>query len=245
MKSDTPLIYPETFEDKIGFTAIRHELSANCSGEKGKEYAEAMRFSTDPEEITLALERTAEMLSILTSGEAFPLGGLHNVAPALMRCRVEGASLTLEELHRLRQTLVSSAEVAGFFSSHTSDEATPTFPRLSELCNDIECFPSILKTIGRLIDDTGEMLDTASTELGRIRRELQRVRGSVGAIMRRVMASAAEAGMLDKDAAPTIRDGRLVLPIAPMHKRKIQGIVHDESATGKTCYIEPLSLIHI
>ena len=153
MKSDTPLIYPETFEDKIGFTAIRHELSANCSGEKGKEYAEAMRFSTDPEEITLALERTAEMLSILTSGEAFPLGGLHNVAPALMRCRVEGASLTLEELHRLRQTLVSSAEVAGFFSSHTSDEATPTFPRLSELCNDIECFPSILKTIGRLIDD--------------------------------------------------------------------------------------------
>lgn len=109
------MIYPETFEDKIGFTAIRHELSANCSGEKGKEYAEAMRFSTDPEEIILALERTAEMLSILTSGEAFPLGGLHNVAPALMRCRVEGASLTLEELHRLRQTLVSSAEVA-FFS---------------------------------------------------------------------------------------------------------------------------------
>lgn len=243
MKSDTPLIYPETFEDKIGFTAIRHELSANCSGEKGKEYAEAMRFSTDPEEITLALERTAEMLSILTSGEAFPLGGLHNVAPALMRCRVEGASLTLEELHRLRQTLVSSAEVAGFFSSHTSDEATPTFPRLSELCSDIECFPSILKTIGRLIDDTGEMLDTASPELGRIRRELQRVRGSVGAIMRRVMASAAEAGMLDKDAAPTIRDGRLVLPIAPMHKRKIQGIVHDESATGKTCYIEPAEVV--
>lgn len=68
------MIYPETFEDKIGFTAIRHELSANCSGEKGKEYAEAMRFSTDPEEIILALERTAEMLSILTSGEGVPAG---------------------------------------------------------------------------------------------------------------------------------------------------------------------------
>lgn len=237
------MIYPDTFENKIGFTAIRHELAGLCSGERGKEYVDAMRFSTDPEEIMTTLGRTAEMLAIFNSGDTLPLGSLHNMAPALTRCRVDGASLTLEELHRLRQTLVTSAEVTAYFSAHTTDDETPLYPRLSRLCADIENFPAILKTIGRLIDETGEMLDSASAELGRIRRELQKVRGSVGAIMRRVMTAAAEAGMLDKDAAPTIRDGRLVLPVAPMHKRKITGIVHDESATGKTCYIEPAEVV--
>lgn len=237
------MIYPDTFETKIGFDAIRRELSTLCSGDRGKELVLSMQFSTDYNTILPALHQTAEMLTIVGSSDMLPLRNLHNLEQALMRCRIEGASLSLDEVHRLRQMLQTAADISAYFTSHTTDSDTPLYPSLSAICKNIKVLPTIVKTINRLLDDAGNMLDNASPELARIRRELQRVSNSVGAIMRRVMANAAEQGMLDKDASPTIRDGRLVLPIAPMHKRKIPGIVHDESATGKTCYIEPAEVV--
>jgi len=205
-----------------------------------------MRFSNDKDAVVEALHLTAEMLAILVSGEILPLRNLHDLRPTLQRCRIDGASISLDELLRLRQSLQTISDLSTFFISHREgdgEDSTPLYPQLSAVCADMVVFPSVIRSIDRLIDPAGNMLDTASPALARLRGELQRVRSSLGSIMRRVMTHAMEQGTLDKDAAPTVRDGRLVLPVAPMNKRKIPGIVHDESATGKTCYIEPAELV--
>ena len=188
------------------------------------------------------------MLAILSAGEALPLRNMHDLAPVLRRCRIEGR---LDFAGRTSEAAPVTADhirplCRSFFSSHTigdGEDAVPEYPELSALCVGMAVFPAVTRAIDRLIDPAGNMLDNASAALAKIRADLQRVRSSLGSIMRRVMTHAMEQGTLEKDAAPTVRDGRLVLPVAPMYKRKIPGIVHDESATGKTCYIEPAELV--
>lgn len=247
IKTDTyTLIYPDSFEKKIGFDAVRHALASHCGSQMGRVRVDTMAFSSDSGEVKKALRQTAEMLAILSAGEALPLRNMHDLAPVLRRCRIEGASISLDELQKLRQSLQTISDLVSFFSCHTigdGEDAVPEYPELSALCAGMAVFPSVTRAIDRLIDPAGNMLDNASAALAKIRADLQRVRSSLGSIMRRVMTHAMEQGTLEKDAAPTVRDGRLVLPVAPMYKRKIPGIVHDESATGKTCYIEPAELV--
>ncbi len=113
------------------------------------------------------------------------------------------------------------------------------------MCSRLSSFPDLCKAIDAVFDQYGNVLDNASPYLAQIRSELSRVSSTVNSVMRRVIARAVEGGYLEKDVTPAVRDGRLVLPVAPMHKRKISGIVHDESATGKTFFIEPAEIVEI
>lgn len=238
-------IYPDTFEHKIGFHSVRARLRELCGSTLGIERVDAMDFSLSFEEISLHLRRTAEMLALNSSGEPLPLNNLHDVTGALKRCRVEGASVSQEELLRIRQSLQTVTEVGRYFQTRSDGEGENPYPALTELSAGLTPFPELLRRIDAIIDPLGAVRDSASQTLAEIRRELQRVSSSVNSIMRRVIARAVEGGYLERDVTPTVRDGRLVLPVAPMHKRKISGIVHDESATGKTYYIEPAEIVEV
>ena len=245
------MIYPDTFERKIGFDAVRTRLRELCASTLGKTRVDDMSFSDDFSVVELELGRTAEMAAILAGAEPFPLRGLHDATPALKRCRIEGASLNGEELLDIRRTLGAMDEVCRFFTAAAGglDEdgapiATP-YPLLSDLAGGISPFPEVIRAIDRVLDRYGNVLDNASPYLAQVRGELSRVSATVNSVMRRVISRAVEGGYLEKDVTPTVRDGRLVLPVEPMHKRKINGIVHDESATGKTFFIEPAEIVEI
>lgn len=239
------MIYPDSFEHKIGFDAVRMRLTELCGSSLGAANVQAMRFSSDFSMIDLELRRTAEMLAIAEGSDPLPLRNMHDVTTTLKRCRIEGASVSLDELLKIRQSLQTISDLHAFFTPKGDDGTPMPYPLLAELCADMTAFPDINRQIDRIIDPLGNMRDNASPYLAEIRSELSRISASVNSIMRRVMARAVEAGYLDKDTTPTVRDGRLVLPVAPMHKRKINGIVHDESATGKTFFIEPAEIVEV
>lgn len=210
-----------------------------------------MSFSADFSVVSLELGRTAEMEAILSGPDPLPLRGLHDATRALKRCRIEGASLNGEELLDIRRTLGTMEEVCRFFTAAAggfNDDGSPVatpYPLLTELAAGIYPFPEINRAIDRVLDRYGNVLDNASPYLAQVRGELARVSATVNSVMRRVISRAVEGGYLEKDVTPAVRDGRLVLPVAPMHKRKISGIVHDESATGKTFFIEPAEIVEI
>ncbi len=239
------MIYPDSFEHKIGFDAVRTRLTELCGSSLGAANVQAMRFSSDFSMIDLELRRTAEMLAIAEGSDPLPLRNMHDVTTTLKRCRIEGASVSLDELLKIRQSLQTISDLHAFFTPKGDDGTPMPYPLLAEQCADMTAFPDINRQIDRIIDPLGNMRDNASPYLAEIRSELSRISASVNSIMRRVMARAVEAGYLDKDTTPTVRDGRLVLPVAPMHKRKINGIVHDESATGKTFFIEPAEIVEV
>ena len=239
------MIYPDSFEHKIGFDAVRTRLTELCGSSLGAANVQAMRFSSDFSMIDLELRRTAEMLAIAEGSDPLPLRNMHDVTTTLKRCRIEGASVSLDELLKIRQSLQTISDLHAFFTPKGDDGTPMPYPLLAELCADMTAFPDINRQIDRIIDPLGNMRDNASPYLAEIRSELSRISASVNSIMRREMARAVEAGYLDKDTTPTVRDGRLVLPVAPMHKRKINGIVHDESATGKTFFIEPAEIVEV
>lgn len=230
---------------------MRARLCELCGSTLGRENVAAMAFTKDFNEVSQLLGLTAEMAAIIAGPDSFPLRGLHDSVPALKRCRIEGASLSGDELLRIRQTLQSIADIDRFLrsaASATDDDgaavATP-YPLLTGLCAELYPFPELCRAIDRVLDQYGNVLDNASPYLAQLRSELSRVSATVNSVMRRVIARAVDNGYLDKDVTPAVRDGRLVLPVAPMHKRKISGIVHDESATGKTFFIEPAEIVEV
>lgn len=242
------MIYPDSFERKIGFDAVRAHISQLCSSALGRTHCEQMAFSANFAEIKRYLESTAEMLGIITSDCGFALGGIHDRRQLLASLRVEGSFPAESELPGLRASLASMADIASFFAkARTVDEeagriSTP-YPALDTLARDLFTFPAIAAAIDRIIDRHGEIKDNASPELADIRRSMAACAGSINSTMRRVIGNAIKEGYLDADVTPSVRDGRLVIPVAPMYKRKINGIVHDESASGKTFFIEPAEVV--
>lgn len=239
------MIYPDSFEHKIGFDSVRERVGALCSSQSGREWCGDMRFDAVPAVVARKLESTAEMLTIVTSDEAIPLDGMADVEPILKSLRVPGTFVPATDLVAVRRTLAVIADTDTFFSKHRNDNGESPYPRLDAVARMLTVFPQAAAAIDRVVDRYGNVLDNASPELADIRRSLSSMAGTVNSALRRVMARAVADGVLEADAAPAMRDGRLVIPVAPMHKRRISGIVHDESASGKTIFIEPAEVVEI
>ncbi len=236
------VIYPEAFEQKIGFTAVREMVKSRCVSSLGERYCQEMAFSNDYDIVSHRLHSTGEMLSIVNGDEDIPLENLHDVTGNLMAIKIAGTFISAGELLRVRQSLNTITEVASFFSRKNDGENSP-YPLLSQLAQSLFPFPYIISSIDRIIDRFGNIKDNASPELAEIRSSISSMSGTINATMRRVISRATQAGYIESDTTPAMRDGRLVIPVAPMHKRKINGIVHDESASGKTIYIEPAEIV--
>ena len=240
------MVYPDSIEHKTGFDAVREHIAGLCSSSLGRDICAQMSFSANFATVRRTLRETAEMLAIISADNDFSIGGIHDKRAMLTALRVPGSFPAESELQGLRTSLGAMAEIASFFSKvrkEENDRITTPYPELDTLARDLYAFPAVTAAIDRIIDRHGEIKDNASPELADIRRSMSACAGSINSTMRRVIANAVKEGYLEADVTPSVRDGRLVIPVAPMYKRKISGIVHDESASGKTFFIEPAELV--
>jgi DNA mismatch repair protein MutS2 len=236
------VFYPDNIEAKIDFTVIREELMRRCGSSLGCERVEAMRMETDYATVQHMLCLTDQMRMAQNDPMlTFPRGTIHDMREAIGRIRIEGLFLDETELDDLRKSLSYAAELERFFAG--LDEQRYGLLRTLGSLGSLGTLGTIVKEIDRILDRYGKLADHASPELARIRRELVNLQGSVGRTLASILRQAKADGFVDADAAPTLREGRLVIPVPPGYKRKIGGIVHDESATGKTVYIEPQQVV--
>ncbi len=234
------MIYPDNFEHKTGFDEIRQMLADRCICPLGVQQVEEMKFQTDFQPIEKALDETMEFVRILTEGKSFPDQNYHDLREALTRIKVMGTWLDEAELLGLWRSLETISGIVEFLSK---EENQGLYPNLTELAGSVAVFPAITQGIAHILTKFGKLKDNASPELYRIRMDLANTSFSISRILNSILRQAQTDGVVDKDAAPTMRDGRLVLPVAPGLKRKIRGIVHDESASGKTVFIEPEEVV--
>ena len=239
------MIYPHNFEQKIGFDQIRQLLKGKCLSTLGEERVDEMTFSDNYDEINQRLEQVVEFVRITQEEEDFPAQYFFDVRPSLKRIRVEGMYMDEQELFDLRRSLETIRDIVRFLQQSDEEEETENspYPALRELAGDILVFPQLIARIDSILDKFGKIKDNASAELLRIRRELSATTGSISRSLNSILRAAQSEGYVDKDVTPTMRDGRLVIPVAPGMKRKIRGIVHDESASGKTVFIEPAEVV--
>ncbi|MDE6135960.1 MAG: endonuclease MutS2, partial [Muribaculaceae bacterium] len=237
------MIYPDGFEKKVGFDAVRRAVADACHSPMGREQADGMRFAGDFATVSLRLRQTAEMLALTAADSDFQLGPIHDMRAAIRGIRVAGSFMPAQELMQLRAVLETAADLHAFFARHRDDEGHSDLPALDTLALQLVPMPETARAIDRLLDRWGNVRDNASPELTDIRRALASMNGVIAGAMRRVMARAVQEGWVDADVTPAVRDGRLVVPVAPANKRRIPGIVHDESASGKTVFIEPAEIV--
>lgn len=238
------MIYPARIEEKIGFSGVRVEISSRCHCDGARERCTDMAFMSDYPAIRSALLAVSEMFAANHSDESVPLEGVNDIDRNLAVIKIPGTFLEIRELVKVRRMLDCFSAVASFFNRHKSDGRTP-YPVLTEIAGELSLIPpSLGQLIDRVVDTaSGLVKDNASPTLADIRSRLRGMSGRVNSILRRVLSSAISQGWLEPDTAPAVRDGRLVIPVPPMNKRKIQGIVHDESASGKTIFIEPAEVV--
>ena len=235
------MIYPDNFEDKIGFTDIRHMLRERCLSTLGKSQVDAIEFSSNYELVSELHEQTSELAAILEENPDFPLGNIYDMRESLKRAKIANTHLEEEEFFNLRRSLDTINKIVTIL--HPDDIENALGKALFLLSDGIATFPNLIQRIDQVIDKFGHMRDNASPELLKLRRELAKAEGAVSRTLYSILRSAQADGVVDKDVTPTMRDGRLVIPVAPGLKRRINGIVHDESATGKTVFVEPAEVV--
>lgn len=248
------MIYPNTFENKIGFNEIRTLLRERCLSSLGKEEIDKIAFMDDMKAINTQLARVREFRKLQEEAEDFPISYFFDVRQSVARLRLEGTHLEEDELFDLRRSMGTICDIVAYLNRCDEDEASISqdgwkhepvypYPALHELADGVMTYPQILQRIDQILDKFGKIRDTASQELNNIRRELAKTEGSISRTLYSILRSAQSEGLIEKDVTPSMRDGRLVIPIVPTMKRKIKGIVHDESASGKTLFVEPTEVV--
>jgi DNA mismatch repair protein MutS2 len=232
-------IYPENFENKVGFDQIRQLLGSRCLSELGKEHVETCSFSSDPDLIEQQLDETVEFQKIIRDELNFPTGYFIDMRPVLRKSKIQGTFLEVFELFDLKRSLETLRAISNFFK----DKEQEIFPRLYQVVKGIQIFPFLHDKIDQILTKHGTIKDNASPELVKIRREILTLQSGVSKIMAKILKHAQAEGLVEKEVTVSIRDGRAVIPVLSSNKRKIRGIVHDESATGRTSYVEPEEIV--
>ncbi|MCS6820971.1 MAG: endonuclease MutS2 [Microscillaceae bacterium] len=235
------MLYPHNLEQKLGFDKIRELLKQLCVSPLGIAFVEKIKFSTNFEYIQKLTQQTYEFKQILLLGEQFPEQNYLDVSAALQTAQIEGSCLSEKTFFDLLLSLKTITECLQFFTKKRTEE----YPLLSELAQNIIVEKQIIPQIQSVIDEHGRVRDTASPELAKIRKAIveqqQHLRKKLDSLLR----TAKQEGLTKEDASLTIREGRMVIPLAAEAKRKMKGFIHDESATGQTVYLEPTEVFEL
>lgn len=235
------MIYPKNFDQKTGFSVIREMLAELCLCNLGREHVEKMTFLVTYDEINLRLEQTEEFRKILIFGEDFPLGNITDATPWLNKIRLEGAFMEVNEMFELKRSLDTARVVINWFSGKNGE----LYPALKDLSGMASVPAFVRDRLSALLTREGRIKDNASSELQSIRRDIGMKQGAVTKKMQAVLKSAQAGGLADPDAAVALRGGRPVIPVAASQKRKLKGFIHDESASGRTAFIEPAEVVEM
>ncbi len=239
------MIYPKNYESKIGFDEIRHLLKEHCLSSLGKEKVDELAFSDDAVTVNDWMKQIREFRRLMQATEQMPMNYFFDVRESVARIRLENTHLEEDELWDLRRSLETIGVIVNFLNKNNGDEEFPeyNYPALRQLAKDVQTFPAIIRRIDSILDKFGKIKDSATMTLAGIRHEMEQTAGSISRTLYTILHAAQRDGLVAQDTAPTLRDGRLMIPVAPGLKRKIRGIVHDESATGKTVFIEPAEVV--
>ena len=234
------MLYPQNLEQKLGFDKIREKLAEHCESSLGQALISRISFNTKKEEIDISLNQTFEFVGIIESGALFPNSNYIDISPYLKKAAVENTFLTEEEFFDLVLVLKTLNRCLDFFK-----ENREVYPELNALTHPVYFNEDLLWSLDRVFDERGKLKDNASDRLYEIRKgiayERQRLRKSLDSIIKR----AKNEGFTPEDLSITIRNGRMVIPVFAEHKRRIKGLIHGESATGQTIYLEPTEVFEI
>jgi DNA mismatch repair protein MutS2 len=238
-KKAKDVIYPQNFEEKIKFNRVRDLIRANCASALGVERVDEMHFSTRFDEVTVWLNQTNEMLQLMTTSDGFPTVVFVDIREALKKIRIEGLYLEEKELFDLRRSLSSIRDLIRFLSAQDDEQ----YPSLKQMASQVNIYPGIIDRIDQILNKFGKIKDNASPELASIRRDIQEKQAGINRRMMAILKQAKQDGLVEADASISMREGRAVIPVPSPNKRKMGGIIHDESATGKTTFIEPAEIV--
>lgn len=232
-------LYPQSLSQKIGFDAIRQAAVNAARSAMGRERIQRLSPSAESGIIRRQLTQTGEMMNLLQNDSAFPLNNLHDLRDYAATSRPEGSILGLEAFHEILEVSVTARRVKSFINSREE-----TYPQLKKVSIGLIPVDELENNIIAVINEQGNLRSDASQELKRIRSRLNRKRSDLRKTINRVMSKASKAGMVS-DEGPTLRGGRMVIPIQAEYKRKIKGFVHDVSSSGQTVYLEPVEALNI
>ncbi|MBN1185945.1 MAG: Smr/MutS family protein [Bacteroidales bacterium] len=235
------MIYPQNFEVKIGFDKIRLMLKESCLSSLGEKMVDGMQFQTNGEVVKDLLNQVNEMKTICQFEEAFPTDHFYDISKALIKIKNIGTYLELTDMFDFKRSYSTIKAIIAFFKSKEENK----YPYLKKIGNDINLYPFIYDRLDQVLTKNGEIKDNASKDLQTIRRKIAEKQKSVSSKIHSILKRAKEQGIVEKDVSLAVRDGRVVIPVNYTDKRRISGFVHDESATGKTVYIEPAEVVEI
>ena len=235
------MIYPDTYEQKIGFDRIREHLASACLSPAGIRRVEAMKVSFSADEVRRRLALTNEFQQVLSYSEQFPSDNFNDPHAMLTKLRIEGTFPETDEVVALRGALDTIRRIIGFFKNRKDGR----YPLLTEMALEVVYYPFVAEAIDRIIDKEGKIRDSASPALKTIRADLASKSLAAVRKLHSVLRQAQADGIVERDITVAIRNGRGVIPVSASNKRGIKGFVHDESATGKTVYIEPAEVVEL
>lgn len=229
------MLVPQNFEAKIGFATLRELLEQLCLSALGRQHVAQMQFITSHEQLSKLLAQTDEFRQLLAGGSEFPGAHYYDVSVHLKRASLPGAYLDVAAFYEVKMSLRTIRSALTFFTN----AAAGLYPTLRLLGIGIQADRNLLAALDKVVDDEGKVRDDASPLLRQVRQALIQRQGQLRKQIASVLRHAKSEGWVPADAEPTIRGGRLVLPVVAEHKRRLRGLIHDESASGQTVYIEP------
>lgn len=235
------MIYPSNFELRVGFDRIREAVMSRCTMLSAREVIAREGFTRSRREVERRLALADEMRLLISMETGVAIGEQEDLQAIVEKIRVEGSYLTVEEAVTLLRGLRSAAAIVGFILSRKDR----SYPMLKAITEGVTVFPELQRSIERVVDETGEVRSSASPELQDIRRAICEHEGQVAKRLQQVLQRAKAQGIVEADAMISIRDGHAVIPVAAANKRKLSGFIHDESATGRTFYIEPVEVVEL
>lgn len=236
------MVYPDNFEEKVGFDKIREMAKDTCLSPIGRRKAEEAEFSASYDIVKQKIDETGELREICINEENFPAGYYYDATPWLKRVRLEGTFLELTEIFDLKRSLETIRAIIRFFKE--TDEKKK-YPALKKLAREIKFYPAIIEKIDTIITKAGNIRDKASPHLYKIRKEIQHKQIIIDKKLGEILKSVIHEGLIDEGTNFTLRNGRHVIPVPSNYKRMIKGYVHDESASGKTSFIEPAEIVEL
>ena len=235
------MIYPANFETRVGFDRIREQIVSAASMNSSRERIANESFSRSRREVEERLELADQMRQLIMMESGGDIGEQDDIAEIIDKVAVEGSYLTAEECATLWRSLRTAGSIISFILSRRAEH----YPALRRITERVEALPHLQSAIERVVDEKGEVRSSASVELADIRRQIRDHEGQVAKRLQQVLQRAKSAGIVDADAMISIRDGHAVIPVTAANKRKIAGFIHDESATGRTAYVEPVEVVEL
>ena len=235
------MIYPSNFEQRVGFDRIREQIVERCSMLSARELMAREGFSRSRREVEERLTLADEMRLVLSMESGAEIGEQEDLRSIIDKVAVEGAYLMADECAVLLRALRGVSAIVGFIRSRREG----SYPALRRMTERVVLFPELQREIERVVDDKGEVRSSASPALAEIRRVIREHEGQVAKRLQQVLQRAKASGIVEADAMISIRDGHAVIPVAAANKRKLAGFIHDESATGRTFYVEPVEVVEL